>query len=246
MFYGLIFSWRKIKKYKRFPWITLPKSHLTENYMVSTSATPFIWRLCFLYAYMSPCKANVLWLGIFLGEDRETQKIPLNYALNYAPEGGSDGKFQGKYLHYPVYLTPVFSVCVRESLWSPCFTAMHFLGGSSRNTKDSLELRSRSGIWRKIPCEVPPLLRLSDAYVFHMRTWVLVKPMFYGSEFSWRKIEKHKRFPWIMRWIMLLERHLTENFNVRTSATQFIWRLHFPYAYVSPCKANVLWLGIFL
>ena len=64
---------------------------------------------------MSPCEANVLWLGIFLEEDRETQKIPVNYALNYAPKAGSDGKFHGKYLRYSVYLTPVF-VCVRESL----------------------------------------------------------------------------------------------------------------------------------
>ena len=53
---------------------------------------------------------------IFLKEDRETQKIPLNYALNYAPEEGSDGKFQGKYLRYYVYLMPVFSIYVRESL----------------------------------------------------------------------------------------------------------------------------------
>ena len=45
---------------------------------------------------MCPCEANVLWLGIFLEEDRETQKIPLNYALNYAPEVASDGKFHGK------------------------------------------------------------------------------------------------------------------------------------------------------
>ena len=51
---------------------------------------------------MSPCKANVLWRGIFLEEDRETQKIP----LNYAPEAGSDGKFQGKYLRYSVSPTP--------------------------------------------------------------------------------------------------------------------------------------------
>ena len=35
---------------------------------------------------MSPCEAHVLRLGIFLDEDQETQKIPLNYALNYAPE----------------------------------------------------------------------------------------------------------------------------------------------------------------
>ena len=50
--------------------------------------------------YVRPCEAYVLQVGIFMEEDRETQKIPLNYALNYAPEAGSDGKFQGKYLHY--------------------------------------------------------------------------------------------------------------------------------------------------
>ena len=65
---------------------------------------------------MSPCKANVLRLGIFLAEDRETQKNSLNYALNYAPEAGSDGKFHGKYLRYSVHLAFVFFVCVRESL----------------------------------------------------------------------------------------------------------------------------------
>ena len=65
---------------------------------------------------MSPCEANVLRLGIFLEEDRETQKIPLNYALNYAPEIGSDGKFHCKYLRYLVYLMSMFSICVYESL----------------------------------------------------------------------------------------------------------------------------------
>ena len=64
---------------------------------------------------MSPCEAQVLRLSIFLDEDRETQKIPLNYALNYAPGAASDGEFHGKYLRYSVYLTPLFSVCVRES-----------------------------------------------------------------------------------------------------------------------------------
>ena len=65
---------------------------------------------------MCPCEAHVLRLGIFFKEDRETQKIPMNYALNYAPEAGSDGKFYGKYLRYSVYLKSVFSVCVCESL----------------------------------------------------------------------------------------------------------------------------------
>ena len=50
--------------------------------------------------YMSPCEAHVLWVGIFLEEDRETQKIPLNYALNYPPGAASDGKFHDKYLLY--------------------------------------------------------------------------------------------------------------------------------------------------
>ena len=65
---------------------------------------------------MSPCEAHVLWLSIFMGGDRETQKIPLNCALNYAPRAASDGEFHGKNLRYSVYLTPMFSVCVRESL----------------------------------------------------------------------------------------------------------------------------------
>ena len=92
----------------------LPERHLTENSMVSTSATQFIRCLCFPYVYVSPCDAHVLQLGIFLDGDRETQKIPLNYALNYASEATCDGKFHGK--RYSVYLTPMFSVCVRESL----------------------------------------------------------------------------------------------------------------------------------
>ena len=66
--------------------------------------------------YVIPCEAHVLRLGIFLEEGRETQKIPLTYALNYAPGVVSDGKFHGKYLCYSVYLTAVFSVCVHESL----------------------------------------------------------------------------------------------------------------------------------
>ena len=61
---------------------------------------------------MSPCEAHVLWVSIFLDEDRETQKIP----LNYAPGAASDRKFYGKYLRYSVYLMPMFSVCVHESL----------------------------------------------------------------------------------------------------------------------------------
>ena len=65
---------------------------------------------------MSPCEAHVLQLGIFLDEDRETQKIPLSYALNYAPRAASDAKFHGVYLRYPVYLTHMISVRVRESL----------------------------------------------------------------------------------------------------------------------------------
>ena len=159
MFYGSAFSWGKIEKHKRFPWIMrwiiLPEQHLTENSMVSTSATPFIWRLCFPYVYVSYCKAHVLRLSIFLEEDREIQKIPLNYALNYALGAASDREFHGKYHHYSVYLTPKFSICVHEFLWSPYFMARHFLGWRSRNTKDSLklfvELCSRSWIWRKIP-----------------------------------------------------------------------------------------------
>ena len=65
---------------------------------------------------MSLCETHVLWLDIFLYEDRETQKIPLNYALNYAPVAASDGKFHGKYLSYSVDLMPKFFVCVHESL----------------------------------------------------------------------------------------------------------------------------------
>ena len=88
----------------------LPEQHLTENSMVSTSVTQFIRRPSFPYTYVSFCEAHVLRLGIFLDEDRETQKIP----LNYAPGATCDGKFHGK--RYSVYLTPMFSVCVRESL----------------------------------------------------------------------------------------------------------------------------------
>ena len=65
---------------------------------------------------MSPCEAHVLRLSIFMGGDRETQKIPLNYALNYAPGAASDGEFHSMYLRYSIYLTPMFSICVRESL----------------------------------------------------------------------------------------------------------------------------------
>ena len=158
MFYGLAFSCRKIEKHKRFPWIMrwimVLEWHLKENSMVSTSATKFIWCLCFPFVYVSPCEAQVLRLSIFLEEDREIQKIPLNYALNYAPRATSDGKFHGKYLRYLVYLTLKFSICVREFLWSPCFKARHFLGWRSTNTKDSIELCvelcSRSRIWWKI------------------------------------------------------------------------------------------------
>ena len=65
---------------------------------------------------MNPCEANVLRVGIFLEEDQETQKINLNYALNYAPGVASKGKFHGKYLPFSVYLRPAFSVCVCDSL----------------------------------------------------------------------------------------------------------------------------------
>ena len=65
---------------------------------------------------MSPCEAQILWVYIFLEEDQETQKIPLNYALNYSSGVASKGKFYGKYLRYSVYLMPMFSICVDESL----------------------------------------------------------------------------------------------------------------------------------
>ena len=65
---------------------------------------------------MSHCEAHVLRLIIFMGGDLETQKIPLNYALNYAPGAASDGEVHGKCLRYSVYMTPMFSICVRESL----------------------------------------------------------------------------------------------------------------------------------
>ena len=87
-----------------------------ENSMVSTSANQFIRRLCFPYVYMCPCESYVLRVSIFFEEDQQTQKIPLNYALNYAPKVASKGKFYGMYLRYSVYLMSVFSVCVRESL----------------------------------------------------------------------------------------------------------------------------------
>ena len=66
--------------------------------------------------YISPCEAHVLRVGIFLEEDEETEKLPLNYALNYSPRVASKGKFHGKYLRYSVYLMSMFSVCVYESL----------------------------------------------------------------------------------------------------------------------------------
>jgi len=50
----------------------LPEWHLIEN-------SP--------YVYMSPCEAHVLRVGIFFAEDRETQKIPLNYAPRVASKG---------------------------------------------------------------------------------------------------------------------------------------------------------------
>ena len=59
-------------------WIMLPEQHLMEYYMVSTSATQFIWRPSFPYAYVSLCEAHVLQLSVFLEEDRETQKISMN------------------------------------------------------------------------------------------------------------------------------------------------------------------------
>ena len=68
----------------------------------------------FPYVYVSPCEAHVLRLGIFLEDDRETQKIPLSYALNYAPGATSDGKFHSKFLRYSVYPTTKFSICIRE------------------------------------------------------------------------------------------------------------------------------------
>ena len=45
---------------------------------------------------MSPGEAHVLRLIIFLEEGQETQKIPFNYALNFAPGVASDGIFHGK------------------------------------------------------------------------------------------------------------------------------------------------------
>ena len=78
----------------------LPERHVTENSMVSTSTTQFILRTSFPYAYMSLHEAHVLRIGFFFEEDRETHKIPLDYALNYAPGAPFDRKFHGKYLRY--------------------------------------------------------------------------------------------------------------------------------------------------
>ena len=61
-----------------------------EYSMVNSSTNQFIRRPCFPYVYVIPYEAHVLRLGIFMEEDRETQKIPLNYALNYAPGAASD------------------------------------------------------------------------------------------------------------------------------------------------------------
>ena len=65
---------------------------------------------------MSPSEAHVLRVGIFLDEDRETQKIPLNYALKYASGVISDGKFHRKYPRYSVYPSLMFFGHVDESL----------------------------------------------------------------------------------------------------------------------------------
>ena len=65
---------------------------------------------------MSPCEAHDLRLGIFMEEGPEKQKIPLNYALKYAPRVTSDGKFYGKYLRYSVDPSPMVFGCVDESL----------------------------------------------------------------------------------------------------------------------------------
>ena len=87
-----------------------------EYSMVNSSTNQFIRCPCFPYVYVISCEAHVLRLGFYLKEDRETQKIPLSYALNYAPGAAFEGKFHGTYLRYSVYLTPIFSVCVHESL----------------------------------------------------------------------------------------------------------------------------------
>ena len=80
--------------------------------MVSTSATQFILARYFSDVYTSPCEAHILWLRIFLEEGREKQKIPLNYALKYAPGVTADGKFYGKYLCYSVNpASDVFRMC---------------------------------------------------------------------------------------------------------------------------------------
>ena len=86
----------------------LPKQDLTENSKVSTSITKFIWRLCFSYVYVCPCEAHVLRLSIFLVDDRETQKIPLNYTLNYAPGVAPKGK-------------SVVSTSATQFIWRLCF-----------------------------------------------------------------------------------------------------------------------------
>ena len=51
-------------------WIMLLEGHLKKNSMISTSATQFIWHMCFPYVYVSPCEAHVLQLDIFLEEDQ--------------------------------------------------------------------------------------------------------------------------------------------------------------------------------
>ena len=82
--------------------------------MVSTSATQFILARCFSDVLTSPCEALVSRLGIFLEEGLEKQKIPLNYALKYAPVVTYDGKFHCKYLRYSVNPTlDVFRMCRR-------------------------------------------------------------------------------------------------------------------------------------
>ena len=83
-----------------------------ENLKIGTSATKTIYHPCLPYVCMSPCEAHVLRLGIFMEEDQETQKIP----LNYAPEIGPEEKSHGWYLRNQDCLSSVSFVSVRESL----------------------------------------------------------------------------------------------------------------------------------
>ena len=111
----------------------------------------------------------------------------------------SVGKFHGKYLRYAVNPTlDVFRMC-RRVLVKLKFYGSEFFGGRSRKQKIPLNyaLNYAPGVTSDVKFYGKYLLYSANATldVFRMCRRVLVKLMFYGSELSWRKVEKIKRFP---------------------------------------------------